>query len=97
MNVRDFDIAASRSESSSIRLAHAGGCGDPARARRLPPCRSRRARRTRTGRRRGDRTAAADGRVDLAALLALLAQRGVNELHVEAGAALNGALLAPGW
>lgn len=35
-----------------------------------------------------------DGRVDLAALLALLAQRGVNELHVEAGAALNGALLA---
>lgn len=36
----------------------------------------------------------ADGRVDLAALLALLAQRGVNELHVEAGAALNGALLA---
>jgi diaminohydroxyphosphoribosylaminopyrimidine deaminase/5-amino-6-(5-phosphoribosylamino)uracil reductase len=35
-----------------------------------------------------------DGRVDLAALLALLAQRSVNELHVEAGAALNGALLA---
>jgi diaminohydroxyphosphoribosylaminopyrimidine deaminase/5-amino-6-(5-phosphoribosylamino)uracil reductase len=35
----------------------------------------------------------ADGRVDLPALLALLAQRGVNELHVEAGAALNGALL----
>ena len=37
-----------------------------------------------------------DGRVDLAALLALLAQRGVNELHVEAGAGLNGALLAAG-
>jgi len=36
----------------------------------------------------------AAGRVDLAALLALLAQRGVNELHVEAGAVLNGALLA---
>lgn len=35
-----------------------------------------------------------DGRVDLAALLTLLAQRGINELHVEAGAALNGALLA---
>ncbi len=33
------------------------------------------------------------GRVDLAALLYLLAQRGVNELHVEAGANLNGALL----
>ncbi len=39
---------------------------------------------------------AADGRVDLAALLALLARRGVNELHVEAGAVLNGALLAAG-
>jgi len=37
-----------------------------------------------------------DDRVDLAALLTLLAQRGVNELHVEAGAALNGALLAAG-
>ncbi len=39
---------------------------------------------------------AADGRVDLTALLTRLAQRGVNELHVEAGAALNGALLAAG-
>ena len=38
----------------------------------------------------------ADNRVDLSALLALLAQRGINELHVEAGAALNGALLAAG-
>ncbi|MFZ3176067.1 MAG: dihydrofolate reductase family protein, partial [Thiobacillus sp.] len=39
---------------------------------------------------------ATDGRVDLAALLALLAQRGINELHVEAGAALNGALITAG-
>lgn len=38
----------------------------------------------------------AEGRVDLLALLTLLAQRGVNELHVEAGARLNGALLAAG-
>jgi len=38
----------------------------------------------------------ANGQVDLAALLALLAQRGINELHVEAGAALNGALLSAG-
>ncbi len=38
----------------------------------------------------------ADGRVDLAALLATLAQRDINEVHVEAGAALNGALLAAG-
>jgi diaminohydroxyphosphoribosylaminopyrimidine deaminase/5-amino-6-(5-phosphoribosylamino)uracil reductase len=38
----------------------------------------------------------ADDRVDLAALLTLLAQRGVNEVHVEAGAALNGALLTAG-
>ena len=40
--------------------------------------------------------AGTDGRVDLAALLPALAQRGVNELHVEAGAALNGAWLAAG-
>lgn len=37
-----------------------------------------------------------DGRVDLTALLALLSQRGINELHVEAGTRLNGALLAAG-
>ncbi|OZA10149.1 MAG: hypothetical protein B7Y02_11275 [Rhodobacterales bacterium 17-64-5] len=35
-----------------------------------------------------------DRRVDLPALLTLLSQRGINELHVEAGAGLNGALLA---
>lgn len=39
---------------------------------------------------------ASDGRVDLPALLVRLAERGVNELHVEAGATLNGALLAGG-
>ncbi len=37
-----------------------------------------------------------DGRVDLAAMLGHLAERGVNELQVEAGAKLNGALLAAG-
>lgn len=37
-----------------------------------------------------------DGRVDLAALMRALAKRGVNELHVEAGARLNGALLEAG-
>ena len=36
------------------------------------------------------------GEVDLAALLRALAERGVNELHVEAGARLNGALLRAG-
>lgn len=36
------------------------------------------------------------GRVDLSALLTLLARRGINELHVEAGARLNGALLESG-
>lgn len=36
------------------------------------------------------------GGVDLAALLEALAERGVNELHVEAGATLNGALLGAG-
>jgi diaminohydroxyphosphoribosylaminopyrimidine deaminase/5-amino-6-(5-phosphoribosylamino)uracil reductase len=38
----------------------------------------------------------ADARVDLVAALAALAQQGVNELHVEAGAKLHGALLAAG-
>jgi diaminohydroxyphosphoribosylaminopyrimidine deaminase/5-amino-6-(5-phosphoribosylamino)uracil reductase len=38
----------------------------------------------------------AAGRVDLAALLRALAARGCNEVHVEAGARLNGALLEAG-
>lgn len=38
----------------------------------------------------------AAGRVDLAALLQELGRRGINELHVEGGAGLNGALLAAG-
>jgi len=38
----------------------------------------------------------ADGRVDLHRMLAVLAEREVNELHVEGGAKLNGALLAAG-
>lgn len=37
-----------------------------------------------------------DGRVDLVALLLALGARGINELHVEAGGKLNGALLAAG-
>ncbi len=37
-----------------------------------------------------------DGRLDLQAVLAELGRRGINELHVEAGAQLNGALLAAG-
>jgi diaminohydroxyphosphoribosylaminopyrimidine deaminase / 5-amino-6-(5-phosphoribosylamino)uracil reductase len=37
-----------------------------------------------------------DGRIDLAAMMSALAQHGVNELQVEAGARLNGALLAAG-
>jgi len=39
---------------------------------------------------------AADGKVDLVALLQELGRRGVNELHVEGGFRLNGALLAAG-
>ena len=38
----------------------------------------------------------ADGRVDLEALMRALGARGVNELHVEAGGKLNGALLSAG-
>jgi diaminohydroxyphosphoribosylaminopyrimidine deaminase/5-amino-6-(5-phosphoribosylamino)uracil reductase len=37
-----------------------------------------------------------DGRLDLSAVLALLAERGVNELQVEAGPTLGGALFAQG-
>ncbi len=37
-----------------------------------------------------------DGRVDLPGLMRMLGERGVNELHVEAGGKLNGALLAAG-
>jgi diaminohydroxyphosphoribosylaminopyrimidine deaminase/5-amino-6-(5-phosphoribosylamino)uracil reductase len=37
-----------------------------------------------------------EGHVDLHAALGDLARRGVNELHVEAGATLNGALLRSG-
>lgn len=36
----------------------------------------------------------ATGRIDLAAMMRELARRGVNELHVEGGARLNGALIA---
>jgi len=38
----------------------------------------------------------AEGRVDLAAMMRELGARGMNELHVEAGGRLNGALLAAG-
>ncbi len=37
------------------------------------------------------------GKVDLTALLTHLAERGVNELHVEAGHKLNASLLRTGW
>ena len=39
----------------------------------------------------------ADGRVDLDAVLRELARRDANEVHVEAGARLNAALLQAGW
>ncbi|WP_153111658.1 bifunctional diaminohydroxyphosphoribosylaminopyrimidine deaminase/5-amino-6-(5-phosphoribosylamino)uracil reductase RibD [Propionivibrio limicola] len=39
---------------------------------------------------------AADGRVDLSAVLGELGRRGINEVHVEGGARLNGALVAAG-
>lgn len=37
------------------------------------------------------------GRLDLGAVLALLAAHGVNEVHTEAGATLAGALMSGGW
>jgi diaminohydroxyphosphoribosylaminopyrimidine deaminase/5-amino-6-(5-phosphoribosylamino)uracil reductase len=39
----------------------------------------------------------AQGRLDLAQVMALLAERDINELHVEAGARLSGALLVAGF
>ena len=39
----------------------------------------------------------ADAKVDLGALLSILARRGVNEVMTEAGATLNGALIAAGF
>jgi diaminohydroxyphosphoribosylaminopyrimidine deaminase/5-amino-6-(5-phosphoribosylamino)uracil reductase len=39
---------------------------------------------------------AADGRLDLVAVMNLLGQRGINEVHVEAGAQLCGALVVAG-
>ena len=44
-----------------------------------------------------DGTVAASPQVDIAWLLPELARRGVNELHVEAGARLNGHLIEQGW
>lgn len=38
-----------------------------------------------------------DGRLALDAVMALLAARGINEVHTEAGATLAGALLGAGW
>lgn len=38
-----------------------------------------------------------EAQVDLPALLALLARRGINEVHVEAGQGLTGSLLRAGW
>jgi diaminohydroxyphosphoribosylaminopyrimidine deaminase/5-amino-6-(5-phosphoribosylamino)uracil reductase len=38
-----------------------------------------------------------EGRLDLGAVLALLAAHGVNEVHTEAGATLAGALMSGGW
>ena len=41
--------------------------------------------------------AGASGKVDLAVVLADLAARGINELHVEAGHKLNGSFVREGW
>jgi len=38
-----------------------------------------------------------EGRIDLQAVLKLLAERGINEIQLEAGATLAGAFLAGGW
>lgn len=45
----------------------------------------------------GREGAVGGGRLDLGAVLRILAERGVNELHVEAGARLTGAFIQEGW
>jgi len=91
MNVRDFDTGRSRCGSSSIPP-----CARRQR-RRFSPHSSpaitpiRHACCARSGRRGSVESPGADGRVDLAALLRLLAQRGVNEVHVEAALRSTGA------
>jgi diaminohydroxyphosphoribosylaminopyrimidine deaminase/5-amino-6-(5-phosphoribosylamino)uracil reductase len=97
MNVRDFDIG-----RQPLRVIVDSGLRTPVDAAILPAviaCHHA-APATRTELEQAGaeivELPAEDGRVDLAALLALLAQRGINELHVEAGASLNGALLKAG-
>lgn len=97
MNVRDFDIG-----RQPLRVVADSALRTPAGAAILPALLA--CHRAEPAARAALEAAGAEvvelpgagGRVDLAALLALLAQRGINELHVEAGAALNGALLAAG-
>ncbi|MDO9221632.1 MAG: bifunctional diaminohydroxyphosphoribosylaminopyrimidine deaminase/5-amino-6-(5-phosphoribosylamino)uracil reductase RibD [Thiobacillus sp.] len=97
MNVRDFDIG-----RQPLRVIVDSGLRTPADAAILPAliaCQhADPAARTALEQAGAEvvELPGADGRVDLASLFTLLAQRGVNELHVEAGAALNGALLAAG-
>lgn len=97
MNVRDFDIG-----RQPLRVIVDSGLRTPADAAILPALVA--CHHAEPGARAALEQAGAevvelpgaDGRVDLAALLALLAQRGINELHVEAGATLNGALIKAG-
>jgi diaminohydroxyphosphoribosylaminopyrimidine deaminase/5-amino-6-(5-phosphoribosylamino)uracil reductase len=97
MNVRDFDIG-----RQPLRVVVDSSAGTPTDAAILPAlvaCHHAGAAARTALERAGAEVIelpATDGRVDLAALLTRLAQRGVNELHVEAGATLNGALLAAG-
>lgn len=98
MNVRDFDI-----DRQPLRVVVDSALRTPADAAILPAllaCRDADAAARAALEQAGAEVVelpGADGHVDLAALLRQLAQRGVNELHVEAGATLNGALLAGGW
>ncbi len=97
MNVRDFDIG-----RQPLRVVVDSALRTPADAAILPAlvaCHHAEPRARTALEQAGAEVVelpGADGRVDLAALLALLAQRGINELHVEAGAALNGALIKAG-
>jgi diaminohydroxyphosphoribosylaminopyrimidine deaminase/5-amino-6-(5-phosphoribosylamino)uracil reductase len=98
MNVRDLDVS-----RQPLRVIVDSGLNTPPKARILGPGTlvvgldgAKRAAIEASGAEVLLMEPGADGRIDLPLLLAELARRGCNEVHAEAGATLNGALLRAG-
>jgi diaminohydroxyphosphoribosylaminopyrimidine deaminase/5-amino-6-(5-phosphoribosylamino)uracil reductase len=98
MNVRDLDVS-----RQPLRVIVDSGLNTPPKARILGPGTlvvgldgAKRAAIEASGAEVLLMESGADGRIDLPLLLAELARRGCNEVHAEAGATLNGALLRAG-